>query len=195
MMQGVDAAGTARDVDPKLLEATVSVLAEAGWDGLRLERVAEEAGLSRVTLWRQGITRDALLQGLLSRLADDYRATMWPVLTSPGSGRDRLAAALQALCEVIDRNLALLLTSDAVFHRAPIASVEPFARLLRDGTADGSLQPVDRIEDVAEALFNTVCWSYVHLRGRHHWARDRARRRILELVLSGVDRRDDARGR
>src|SRR2546430_3132706 len=126
---------------PKLLEATEKVLAEAGWDGLRLERVAEEAGLSRVTLWRQGITRDALLQGLLARLADDYRETMWPVLTSPGSGRDRLSAALQALCEVIDRNLALLLTSDAVFHQAPIASVEPFARLLRDGMADGSLQP------------------------------------------------------
>jgi hypothetical protein len=43
---------------------------------------------------------------------------------------------------------------------------EPFARLF--GIADGRLGPPggDPAE-AAELLFNTVCWSYVHLRGRH----------------------------
>jgi AcrR family transcriptional regulator len=176
-------------MDRKLLDATVSVLAGSGWDGLNLERVAEEAGVSRVTLWRQGVTKETLIDGLLTQLAEDYRSVLWPVMTSVGTGFERLGRALKALCEVLDGHLALLLTSDTVFHRAPVASVEPFSRLLHDGIADGSIRKVTRVDDVAEVLFNTVCWSYVHLRGRHRWAGDKARRHILDLVLKGLEGR------
>ncbi len=180
-------------LDPKLLHATISVLAETGWQGVSLERVAERAGRSRVTLWRQGVTREGLLAALLGAIADDYREAMWPVLTGPGTGRDRLVRAVTALCDVIDRHLPLVLASDTVFHQdqhaeSQVAYLDPFVRFLREGAADGSLHPRGRIDDVADVVFNTVAWTYTHLRGRHHWSRARARRMLLDLVLRGVAR-------
>jgi AcrR family transcriptional regulator len=179
-------------VEAALLEATVAVLADEGWDGLSLERIADRAGTSRVTLWRRGITRDALVDALLARLTDDYQRTLWPILTDPGSGRARLERALGALCEVADRHLQLLLASDTAFHRAQSRAkprpsfIEPLVRLLHDGVADGSLREPADYADRANALFNTVCWPYVHLRGRHRWSAERASSHVLDLVLDGV---------
>jgi AcrR family transcriptional regulator len=172
-------------VGPKLLDATVAVLGDVGWDGLSLERVAERAGISRVTLWRQGVTKEALVDALLERLSEDYRDAMWPVLTADANGRDRLALALQALCDVADRHLELLLISDEVFHRAPGDFLAPLTRALRDGYEDGSIRRMGVAEDAANTIFNTVCWSYVHLRARHRWSAKRARRVVLDLVSEG----------
>ncbi|MGI8576831.1 MAG: TetR/AcrR family transcriptional regulator [Nocardioidaceae bacterium] len=177
--------------DQRLLDATVSVLAETGWQGVSLERVAERAGRSRVTLWRQGVSQETLLAALLGAVADDYLETMWPVLTAAGTGRDRLVRAITGLCEVIDRHLTLMLASDTVFHQdhpgaKQVAYLDPFVRFLREGRQDGSLQPRGNIDDVADVVFNTVAWTYTHLRGRHQWSRNRARTMLLELILHGI---------
>src|SRR5215468_10096518 len=96
-------------------EATLAVLRERGWAGLTLERVAEAAGRARSTLWRQGLTREVLIQGLLGELVDDFRASMFPILTAEGTGRERLERGLRALCELADRHLPLLLATDEAF--------------------------------------------------------------------------------
>ncbi len=179
-------------VDPVVLDATVAVLAEGGWDRLSLERVAAKAGVSRVTLWRQGVSRDSLVRALLVQLSADYRDAMWPVLTASGSGRERLEAAIAALCDVADRHLELLSAADDAFHRAwqeapPAGSfLEPFVRALEDGAADGTLRTLGPAIDAADALFNTVCWPYVHLRARHGWPQQKTRGLVLPLVLRGV---------
>lgn len=181
-------------LDQRLLDATISVLAETGWEGVTLERVAEEAGRSRVTLWRQGVTQDVLLGALLDSLADDFRNAMWPVLTAPGSGRDRLVKGITVLCAVIDRHLPLVLASDTVFHQGDpgthqINYLEPFLQFVREGRADGSLRssgPSNKVDDVAQIVFNSVAWTYTHMRGRHDWSRERARRMLVDLVLRGI---------
>jgi AcrR family transcriptional regulator len=178
-------------LDPRLLDATIAVLAETGWEGVTLERVAEQAGRSRVTLWRQGVTQEVLLGALLDALADDFATTMAPVFTAEGSGRDRLVRAMTALCAVIDRHLPLVLASDTVFHQGDpgthqIQYLDPFAQFVREGADDGSLHPHGSLDDVANVAFNSVAWTYTHMRGRHHWSRDRARRTIVDLVLRGV---------
>jgi AcrR family transcriptional regulator len=178
-------------VDEKLREATVAVLAEHGWTGVTLERVAEKAGRSRVTLWRQGLTREVLLNALLDDLAGDYRDSMWPALTAAGTGRERLVRAIEAFCDVVDRHLPLVLASDTIFHHeaergGSVVYIEPFERFLREGAADGSLHPHGRIDDVAEILMVSVGFSYAHMRGRHHWSRTRTRRVILDLTLRGI---------
>src|SRR5262249_61653495 len=96
-------------VDAELVQATIAVLGERGFTGRTLERVAEVAGRARSTLWRQGLTRDALILGLVGNLAEDFRATMYPVLTSGGNGRERLESGLERLCELLDRHLPLML--------------------------------------------------------------------------------------
>src|SRR5689334_24462774 len=95
-------------IDEELRRATIEVLREQGWDGLTLERVAEVAGRARTTLWRQGLTREVLIAALVGGLAEDFRSSMFPVLTAGGSGRERLGLGLEALCDLLDRHLPLL---------------------------------------------------------------------------------------
>src|SRR6185437_10706648 len=77
-------------VDEELRRATIDVLRERGFSGLTLERVAEVGGRARSTLWRQGLTREVLLGALVGELAEDFRQTMYPILTSAGSGLERM---------------------------------------------------------------------------------------------------------
>ena len=57
-------------VDPVVLGAAAAVIAEHGWHELTLERVAAAAGMSRVTLYRRGITKDAIVAALAHRAAN-----------------------------------------------------------------------------------------------------------------------------
>jgi AcrR family transcriptional regulator len=178
-------------VDEQLRRATLAVLRERGWDGLTLEHVAEVAGRARSTLWRQGLGRDVLIGSLVGELAEDFRARMYPVLTATGSGRHRLELCLEALCELLDHHLPLLLATDEAFHQDTAAGqppdyLHPLIRFLREGVADGSLPPIDDVVEAADVAFNTVAWPYVHLRGRHSWPAERARSRVVSVVLDGI---------
>ena len=117
-------------VDEELRRATIAVLGERGFGGLTLERVAEVAGRARTTLWRQGLTREELLGALAQELAEDFRSTMFAVLTSGGSGRERLERGLEALCELLDRHLPLMVATDEAFHQ-DTAPGEPPDYLIR----------------------------------------------------------------
>jgi AcrR family transcriptional regulator len=178
-------------IDPSLLDATVAVLAEHGWERLTLERVAEKAQLSRPTLWRRGISREQLITAVLSRLAETYRQAMVNALLTEGTGRERLERAMNALFDVADEHLLLLSVTDTAFHMAgpehgvqPTPYISPLERLLRDGIADGSITWASdaSLEDFAVVLFNVV-WTYVHLRTRHSWSAQRTRKALLTPLL------------
>jgi hypothetical protein len=42
---------------------------------------------------------------------------------------------------------------------------------------------------MADVVFNSVCWGYVHLRHRHGWSPDRAREPLLATALVGLSPR------
>jgi AcrR family transcriptional regulator len=185
-------------VSHELHEATIAVLRERGWDGLTLERVAEAAGRARSTLWRQGLTREVLVTALAGELEADFRETMFPILTTGGTGRDRLERGLVALCELLDRHLPLMLATDEAFHQdtapgQPPDYLHPFIQFLREGGADGSLDPGDDLVETANVAFNAVAWTYVHLRGRHGWPAERTTSCVVDIVLNGLatDRRKE----
>jgi AcrR family transcriptional regulator len=178
-------------VDEELRRATIAVLRERGWDGLTLERVAEAAGRARSTLWRQGLSREALINALTGELAEDFRASMYPILTAGGTGRERLVQGLEALCDLLDRHLPLMLATDEAFHQEtapgrPPDYLHPFIVFLRDGVADGSLTLARDEVTTADIAFNTVAWPYVHLRGRHDWPAETARDAVVSVVLNGI---------
>jgi AcrR family transcriptional regulator len=182
-------------MDEALLDATRDLLVEGGFEGISLERVAERADRSRVTLWRQGVTKDTLVTGLLQRMTDDFQRVFWPVLNTTGPGRERLAGCVEALFEVVDRHLDLLAVSDEIFHWASERCtfpggthgfLGPFVGALELGERDKSLAFAGSAGDAADVVFNTACWGYVHLRARHRWSRKRARSQIHAVLLNGV---------
>ena len=180
-------------------QATLAVLRERGWDGLTLERVAEVGGPRALDALAAGLTREVLIQGLLGELVDDFRASMFPILTAEGTGRERLERGLDALCELADRHLPLLLATDEAFHQSPRPGeppdyLRPFITFLREGAADGTLVPGDDVVEAADAVFNATAWPYVHFRGRHDWPDGRAQRVVVGLVLNGIStEREEAR--
>ncbi|HEY6638026.1 MAG TPA: TetR/AcrR family transcriptional regulator [Solirubrobacterales bacterium] len=182
--------------DPELLDAARTAFERYGYVGATMERIAATAGVSRVTLHRRGVTKDGLLAELVARATEDYRQLMWPALTGEGTGAERLAQALEALCDAAEAHMSLLVAlraqSDGVFHRQGEEEVltrnvftEPLERLLRDGIADGSLREVEPLEK-ATVLFNLVGWTYVHLRTGHGWHPEHARAAVLDPVLNGL---------
>lgn len=193
----MDAATTT--VDSHTLAAARRTLLAHGLAGMTMQRVAEQAGLSRVTLHRRGVTRDTILEALAVEGVDAYRRALWPVLTSPEPARVRLELALRALIQEAEANLEVLVAlrsiSDAIFHEDPGAAdgealtrdvfTEPLERILADGGADGTLVVRDaRIS--ATVLFNLVGWTYVHLRTGHRWSAERAATEVLHAALHGM---------
>ena len=179
-------------VDAELLDAARRALERHGLARTTLERIAEEASLSRVTLYRRGLTREAILAALADGILESYREALWPALTARGTGAERLRSALGALCEVAERRLGLLLALGAALESGGDSAglggssfTEPLERLLRDGAADGSLREIDARE-TAPALLNVALWTYVHLRAGSRWSARRARRVTLDLALRGV---------
>jgi AcrR family transcriptional regulator len=189
-------ASDAREVPPHIVDAARHVLAQDGLAAATLERISSAAGVSRMTLHRRGLSKDDILRAIAEQLERDYREAMWPALVSKGSGRERLGTALGLLCDVTERNLALLAalsaaSRDTIYHESGPGAltrkvfVEPLERLLLDGAADGSLAELDA-EEMATVVFNVVGHTYTHLRLGHGWAAERARAGVLALVTDGV---------
>ena len=183
-------------VDDALLTGAHRAIERWGFREATLERIAAEAGVSRMTLHRRGVTREGLLGALAERLQTAYREAMWPALTARGSGRERLEAALAGYCEAVEANLEVLAAlaeadHNAIFHEGGPRGLsrpgftEPIRRLLEDGVADGSLV-ADDPEESATLLLNLVGWTYRHLRRGHGWSAERARDGVLRIALDGV---------
>jgi AcrR family transcriptional regulator len=186
-------------VDARILEGARLAAGKYGWEGATLERIAEEAGMSRMTLHRRGATREVILEGLRGQFEAQYRERLWPFLTADGSGRTRLEGALRELCAINEDNIELLdalgRRAEAIFHEPGAGAVDtrpPFteavARLLRDGALDGSLSTADPDED-ATVLGNLVNHTYRHMRLGHRWPVERARDAVVRLVTEGVTAR------
>jgi AcrR family transcriptional regulator len=188
--------------DPDVLRRAAAAVEQTGWERLTMEQLAAALGVSRVTLHRHRLGKDEVRRALAAHLEREYQQALWPALTAQGDARERLAGALDALCEVSERHLALTLAladadRDAVFHERgearPGAGVltrdaftAPLTRLLADGARDGTLEPGDDPEETATVLFNLVGWTYHHLRMGHGWPPERARRGVVGIALRGV---------
>jgi AcrR family transcriptional regulator len=183
-------------VDDALLTGAHRAIERWGYREATLERIAAEAGVSRMTLHRRGVTRDGLLGALAERLEDAYRTAMWPALTARGTGRERLEQALAGYCGAVEANLEVLAAlaeadHNAIFHEdgprglSRPGFTEPIRRLLQDGVADGSLVAADP-DETATLVLNLVGWTYRHLRRGHGWSAERARDGVLRIALDGV---------
>lgn len=187
------------EIDADIADAAIDLITTHGFSALTLERLAEAAGVSRMTLHRRGVTRPLVIDALLGRAAESYVTALWPVLTSSGTARDRLALALGAVCATADDHLSLLAglfgTAESPFHvlgqdgahETHELFAGPLARLLRDGELDGSLRPSADPDEAGAVMFNLVGWGYVHLRHSQQWPAARARPAVVGFALAAVE--------
>ena len=189
--------GAMAHVSADLIAAVESTLEEHGWAGATAESIAAVAGVNRVTLYRQGHTREGLLAAAALAASEEFKAAALPCLAARGSARERLLLLVVALYDLADRHLPLLAGlydgPTAMFHMGiaekevevvtRLEYTEPFERLLEDGRVDGTLRSDHPSQD-AELLFNAIGWTYVHLRRSHRWSARKARAAVTNMALS-----------
>ncbi len=178
--------------DGAVVDAVARLVDQSGLAGLSMTAIATEAGLSRVTLHRRGTTIEEYVIAVFGRVSEDLRASLWPVLTGPGTAAERLRHGLEALCRVAERHAGVMRALYGVAgrpvpgepeRRTNMDVAEPFERLLRDGLLDGTLATDDPGADAVLTL-NGAGWTYLHLRSAHGWSEDRARTRAVDLAIA-----------
>lgn len=179
-------------IEPSLVDAAADVLDAAGVGGLTLSAIAEAAGVSRVTLHRRGASVDDYVVAVLARASDDLRSSLWPILTSSAPSAERLDDALTVLCSTCERHSGVMTAMFGVPARelpgqpgrtTSLEFIEPFAKLLADGQADGSLVTDDPLRD-ATLIANAVAWTYLHMRRAHGWSEPESARQVVSMATA-----------
>ena len=184
------------NVTERVAAGAQRAVAMHGWQAVTLARIAEESGLSRMTLHRRGLGREEIFALLASDYERDFRETLEPALAGEGTALERLHRALRAICAVTERHLPFLRGLDdeadtRLFHsrergvRSRPGYVDALERLLREGIADGSIRRVP-VSQTATLLVNAADRTYRHLRIAHGWSPARSRTELLTLLARGV---------
>ena len=83
-----------RSRDAGILDATLAVLAESGYDGMTIDMVAARAGAARATVYRRWATKADLVLDAVARLSHDDVGLALP---DTGSLRDDMVAMIMPL--------------------------------------------------------------------------------------------------
>ncbi|HEY2638056.1 MAG TPA: hypothetical protein VGI54_11740 [Solirubrobacteraceae bacterium] len=180
------------------LEQVRERLRDRDWREVTTEELARAAGLSRMTLHRRGLAKAEILAQLGAELEAEHREAAFAALVLRAPARERLQRALEAMCDVNERYLriidALGTAIQVLFHEpgdGPVMTratfTEALRRIVEDGVAEGTVEAEDPVE-LATLLFNATSHTYRHMRTGHHWPPERARERVVALLLDGVVR-------
>jgi AcrR family transcriptional regulator len=157
------------DTRERLLEVTARIFAEAGYHGTTTRRIAQEAEINEVTLFRHFKTKEALIQQALSTAGVRNRPTLDPNAADPAEELHRWARAVFHYY-YDHRNLIRRLMADMV-ERPEIAptfcedSNQEHAQLIRyleklkqEGAAAPDLHPEAAAGSLLGALFANALW-------------------------------------
>jgi AcrR family transcriptional regulator len=163
-------AGTARrpgrprseQAEQAIIEATLDLFGEQGFEGVCVEAVAARAGVGKATIYRRWPNKEELLLAALGSMKS-------PIPEPTGSVRDDLVAHLAVMCaDKADprkaRRYALLLGEGQKYPRLMARYKEsvigPRHQAIRDiigrGIASGELRPDTDVEIALLALTGTV---------------------------------------
>ena len=170
-----------------VLEATVDVLFESGFDTLSIRAVAERAGVHESSIYRRwGTKADLVVDGLLSRVGQEVPTP------DTGSLRGDLLATLRAVKAFLDTPLGENLVRMAL--RQDIASTSDHARYWTDrftrasamldrAEARGELRPgIDRFLTI-ETLIGPLYFRFLLAREPLD---DGVLETVVDLVLTGI---------
>jgi AcrR family transcriptional regulator len=135
--------------DRAILQATLELFAELGYEGMGIEGVAARAGVGKTTIYRRWPSKDALLIAALGHIQSEV-----PVLDSGNLRADLVAMATNALAfftsggvnfgTILIRAMGEANTNPAVFAALSETVLRPrmalFARRIQRAVAEGDLR-------------------------------------------------------
>jgi AcrR family transcriptional regulator len=155
--------------DRAIVDATLELIAEAGFDGLTVEAVAARAGVGKATIYRRFSCRDALVAESLATLNDDL-----PPVPRGLSTRDTLIMLLENMQQRSGSSLSGRIMSRVVgesarnpdlvgtfYHRVVAARRERLRRVLQRGVDAGDVTPDADLDLLVALLVGPVlyaCW-------------------------------------
>jgi AcrR family transcriptional regulator len=158
----------------QLLLAAARLMERDGSQGVSMQAVAEEAGVSVGLIYRYFGGKDDLLLAVIVDVLDAFASRVPAAVEAAGDDPvDRLVAAFRAYCEVIDehRHAAVLtyresksLTEQgrARIKELEVTTSEPLRAVLREGIDRGELATVD-VELVSyDLLLMAHGWALKH---------------------------------
>ena len=74
----------------QLVTIAMNLIATKGFEGLRFQEVAEEAGINNATLYHHFATKEALIQGVVGRLTAELKLQRVRPKEQPANARDEL---------------------------------------------------------------------------------------------------------
>ena len=141
-----------QSVRERLLQTAREMVAESGFSGLQVARLAEKAGVATGTIYRHFPNKGALCAEVFSVSSQREVDVLAEALAGPGSAVDRLDSGLTLWCERAQQGRVLaraLLTEpvDPAVEQARLryraAHAEVIAAVLREGIASGELPEQD----------------------------------------------------
>lgn len=153
---------------PQIIQAAMIVFARSGLAQARMEDIAQEAGLSKATLYLYFASKDDLIVAILQSFFDQGSAELSALLAADGPAADRLAAWARGRLREIQGQAAFLsigfefhavaARQDAtrqVLQRYYHQYRASIAALIQQGVERGELQPTDA-QELAVAIMG-VC--------------------------------------
>jgi AcrR family transcriptional regulator len=152
--------------DRAIAEATIELLASRGFAGLRIERVAERAGVGKTTIYRRWPTKEQLVASALSEFVDEF------AVPDSGSSRDDVVVALRYQLGVLTGGFGRVagsLLSEAAFHpvlaralRGPTQqSRAMIAQILARAIERGELRPALDLGRTIDLLWGPVYYRFL----------------------------------
>lgn len=128
----------------RILDATAELLARN--PGASLEQVAEQAGVSRATVYHHFAGRDAVLDALTERSITEVASAVRSARPEDGPATEAIERVLRAAWQVIGRYRGLVIVNPRRLQRAELRArlgpaLGPIRALLRRGQGSGEFDP------------------------------------------------------
>lgn len=187
-----------------LYEATSSVIAEHGWPGLTMDRVAEEAGVSKGTVYNYFKDKKELVWFVITSLALDVEERVSNIITSQESCAEALSELIRKELRGRRKHGHLATAFIHAFHDEPelrekmLSSNHPFYRvdrmiedLFARGVEKGEFREMD--PKAMQAVFNSILMGVSRrwAGGQLDIATDEMSDFINSLLTEGIIRKDN----
>ncbi len=185
--------GRPRDpsIDAAVLDATLAVLGEEGYSGLRLEQVAARAGTTKPAIYRRWPSRQHLvLAALARRLGAVQEPSTECTLCDLADGVKVFVAAFQRMPPDVLGPLFADCARDSELREAFMTTLFAPPRAAVDRTLDRAFARGDLRDDVDRGLVLDLLGSLVHYRALfgHAPTTDEEVERTVHTLLEGIAR-------